>query len=414
MENTHNLESADIVIIGGGVLGGAVAYYLSKQAAGRRVLVLERHMVAQGNSSLAAGLLTRGRLYPDLIPMVKETYQAIEEIEETTGDSLDMRRTGCLYAAVSLGFQDEIHKLAAVSSQAGLKVEWLDRIDTAPMLPWLKLPSGASLMFMAEDGYIDGYTLARGYIKAARLLGAEIREQTAVLSLQRTGERIKGVETTTGPISASIVIDAAGVWAGLLAYNIGIGLPMAPVRSHYWITTNHHDFSPDQPFVILPDARAYTRPQGNRLLFGFREPRGVSVDPRDLPEQMWGYTFQKDPNGWESLLEGMPEFVKFFPQLEEIEISSYVRGLSNYTPDGRFVLGTLPGIKGFLAATGCAGAGIAMSGGIGRAVAELALEKPPFIDLEPHRIDRFGAAINPMDPVLLKQCTDARSGKITG
>ena len=62
MENTHNLESADIVIIGGGVLGGAVAYYLSKQAAGRRVLVLERHMVAQGNSSLAAGLLTRGRL----------------------------------------------------------------------------------------------------------------------------------------------------------------------------------------------------------------------------------------------------------------------------------------------------------------------------------------------------------------
>jgi sarcosine oxidase, subunit beta len=346
--------------------------------------------------------------------MVKETYQAIEEIEEITGDSLGMRRTGCLYAAVSPGFQVEIRKLAAVSSQAGLKVEWLDGNDAEPMLPWLKLPRGASLTFMPEDGYIDGYTLASGYIKAARLLGAEIREQTAVLSMQRMGDRITGVETTEGPISASTVIDAAGVWAGLLAYNTGIGLPMAPVRSHYWITASHHDFSPDQPFVILPDARAYARPQGNRLLFGFREPQGVSVDPRELPEQMSGYTFQKDPNGWESLLGGMPEFVKFFPQVEEIEISSYVRGLSNYTPDGRFVLGTLPGVEGFLAATGCAGAGIAMSGGIGRSVAELALGRPPFIDLAPHRIDRFGATINPMDTVLLKQCADARSRKITG
>jgi sarcosine oxidase, subunit beta len=407
------LETADIVIIGGGVLGGSVAYYLAKQAPGR-VLLLERHQVAQGNSSLAAGLLTRGRLYPDLIPVVRETYQAIVEIEETTGDSLGMRRTGCLYAGISPAHQKEICKLASVSSQAGLKVESLDSIDASHLVSWLKLPHSTFLIYMPEDGYIDGYTLASGYIKAARLLGVEIREQTAVLSIQRTGDRITGVETTQGPISASIVIDAAGVWAGMLAYEIGIGLPMAPVRSHYWITASHTDFSADQPFVILPDARAYARPEGARLLFGFREPQSVSVDPRELPDRMSGYTFRKDPNGWESLTEGIPEFGKFFPLVEEIEISSYIRGLSNYTPDGRFVLGTLPGVEGFLAATGCAGAGIAMSGGIGRAVSELALGRPPFIDLAPHRVDRFGAAINPMDPELLQRCADARSGKITG
>ena len=86
---------------------------------------------------------------------------------------------------------------------------------------------------------------------------------------------------------------------------------------------------------------------------------------------MNGYVFTQDPHGWESFLDGVPEFSKFFPLIEEIKISTYIKGLSNYTPDGNFVLGALPSLDGFLAATGCAGAGIAMSGGIGRLVAEL-------------------------------------------
>lgn len=406
------MESADVVVIGGGVLGGAVAFYLAKQNAGR-VIVLERDAVAQGNSSLAAGLLTRGRFKSHLIPMVVETYKAIEEIEGITGESLGLRQTGCLYAAVSTDHQREICDLAAISSQAGLKVEWLDSTDAAHLVPWLKLPRDTSVVFMPDDGYIDGYTLASGYIKSARALGVEIREQTPVLSICREDNRVTGVKTSNRDISASFVIDAAGVWAGMLAHEIGIALPMAPVRSHYWITENHSSFSPDQPFVILPDARAYARPESNRLLFGFRESQSVSVDPRELPERMNGYIFNQDPNGWESLLEGIPDFGKFFPLVEEIEISNYIKGLSNYTPDGNFVLGTFPSLDGFIAATGCAGAGIAMSGGIGRLVSELIAGQHPFVDPAPHRVDRFGE-IDPIDPNFIQRCADARSGKITG
>jgi sarcosine oxidase subunit beta len=406
------MESADIVVIGGGVLGGAVAFYLAKQKAGR-VILLERDSIAQGNSSLAAGLLTRGRFKSHLIPMVVETYNAIEEIEATTGESLGMHQTGCLYSAVSADHQKEIRELAATSSQAGLKVEWMDSVDAAYLIPWLNLPSSASVAFMPEDGYIDGYTLTNGYIKSARLLGVEIREQTPVTSILRSGNRITGVKTANGDISTALVIDAAGVWAGMLAREVGIDLPMAPVRSHYWITERHSLFSPDQPFVILPDARAYARPESNRLLFGFRESQSVSVDPRQLPENMSGYNFNHDPNGWDSLLEGIPGFSKFLPLIEEIKISNYIKGLSNYTPDGNFVLGEFPSLDGFLAATGCAGAGIAMSGGIGRLVAELATGRQPFADPAPHRIDRFGE-IDPTDRTFIQLCADARSGKVTG
>jgi sarcosine oxidase subunit beta len=406
------MESADILVIGGGVLGGAVAFNLAKKNAGR-VIVLERDRAAQGNSSLAAGLLTSGRFKSHLIPMVLETYKAINEIEEITGESLGMHQTGCLYATVSTEYQKEIRALASTSSQAGLKAEWLDSADAAHLIPWLKLPHDSSVVFMPDDGYIDGYTLANGYLKSAQVLGVEIREQTPVISICREGNRVTGVQTKDGEIFASLVIDAAGVWAGMLAREIGIGLPMAPVRSHYWITASHLSFSPNQPFVILPDARVYARPESNRLLFGFRESQSVSVDPRELPEKMNGYIFNQDPNGWESLLEGIPDFGKFLPLIEEIEISNYIKGLSNYTPDGNFVLGEFPSLAGFLAATGCAGAGIAMSGGIGRFISELAAGHAPFVDSAPHRIDRFGE-IDSLDPNFIQRCADARSGKITG
>jgi sarcosine oxidase, subunit beta len=88
---------------------------------------------------------------------------------------------------------------------------------------------------------------------------------------------------------------------------------------------------------------------------------------------------------------GVPKLSLYFPLIDEIKVSSYIRGLSNYTPDGNFVLGTYPGLSGFVATTGCAGAGIAMSGGIGRLVAELITGQTPFVDPSPHRIERFGA-----------------------
>ncbi len=406
------METADIVIVGGGVLGGAAAFYLAKHNAGR-VILLEKHSVAQGNSSLAAGLLTRGRFKPYLISMALETYHAIAEIEKINSVSLNVHRTGCLYVAVSPDHQKSIRELASVSAQHGLKQNWLDSIAVSRLVPWLRLPRDTSIVFMPEDGYIDGYSLASGYIKAAKSLGVEVREQTHVLSILREGNRVTGVTTNQGDISASTVVDAAGVWAGILAHEIGIGLPMAPIRSHYWITNNHPSFSPDQPFVILPDARAYARPESDRLLFGFREKQSVGVDPRQLPDEMSGYTFKQDPNGWESLLEGTPSMSLYFPLIEKVEISSYIRGLSNYTPDGNFVLGEFPDLQGFIAATGCAGAGIAMSGGIGRLVAELVMGQQPFVDPSLHRIDRFGM-IDPTSPDFIQSCADARSGKVTG
>jgi len=161
-----------------------------------------------------------------------------------------------------------------------------------------------------------------------------------------------------------------GKWTGLLflpgalfyiVYNY-IAYSIATLQTWLVLPCPHPLFSPEQPFVILPDARAYARPEANRLLFGFRERESASVHPFDLPDTMNGFTFRQDSQGWQTLMEGAPNMSLYFPLIEQIQISSYVRGLSNYTPDGNFVLGEYPGLSGFIAATGCAGGGIAMSG----------------------------------------------------
>ncbi len=387
----NNVRGADVIIMGGGILGCAIAYFLSRIQVGK-VVLLERRTLAEASTSRAAGLLTQARTMAVLSSLVRETYLAVRDMEEMLGESLELKTVGSLHVAVA---EKELQKLKTLEETAaglGIRTERLKPEEAMGLVPWLKIASGASVLFTPQDAFADGYLLAQGYARAARANGVTIVQNRAVKGICLSNGSVKGVQTSEGDLAGSVVIDAAGVWAGLLAWEIGIGLPMAPVRSQYWITAENALFDRDQPFVILPDARAYTRPEGKQLLFGLRESNGVSVDPRRLPEDLSGFMIGKP---------------------EDIGIAHYITGLSTYTPDSLFVLGPVPGIKGFLAATGCCGAGIAASGGIGRAIAELAAGLPSTFDLSPFRVDRFGP-VDPMSEDFQKRCADARSRKVSG
>jgi 4-methylaminobutanoate oxidase (formaldehyde-forming) len=408
----HKVKGADVIIIGGGILGCAIAYSLSRMQAGT-VALLERRTLAEANTSRAAGLMTQARTLPVLSALVRETYAAAQAMEETLGESLDLRRVGSLHAAVAEQEKTNLKSLAETAAGLGIRTEWLQPNAAVSLVPWLKLPSGAAVLSTPEDAFADGYLLAQAYARAARANGVTFVQNRVVQGIRLSNGAVTGVQTSEGELAGSVVIDAAGVWAGLLAWDLGIGLPMAPVRSQYWITAPDPLFGRNQPFVILPDARAYTRPEGNQLLFGLRESNGVSVDPGRLPEDLSGFMIGRPEDEQESLIEGFPLLHPFFPDLENIGIAHYITGLSAYTPDSLFVLGPVPGIKGFLAATGCCGAGIAASGGIGRAIAELAAGLTPSYDLSPFSVTRFGP-VDPMSEAFQKRCAAARSRKASG
>ena len=403
---------SDVIIIGGGVLGCAIAYYLAGFGRGQ-VLLLERRTVAGANSPRAAGLLSRPRPKAALTPLVLETYAAIADLEDELSQSLGLRQVGSLHVAESPSARASLADLVKNANSAGVVSEWIKPAEAVRLVPWLALEGEEAVAFFPEDAYVDPCMLTQAFAYGAKLRGAVIREGVGVTAIRCRADRVIGVETAEGFLAAPIVIDAAGVWAGVLAWEAGIGLPMAPVRSQYWITAPHPLFAGRQPIVLLPDARTYTRPEIGSLLFGLREAKSVHRNPWELPEDVDGLHLDDAPESWDRLLEGIPPLARYFPIVEQIGIAHHVAGLSTYTPDGMFVLGKAPGLEGLLVATGCSGAGIAASGGIGLALAQLAVGQTPSFDLAAHRVDRFGT-VNPADPAFRQRCADARAKKRSG
>lgn len=409
--NTLSSETADLVIIGGGLWGLSIAWHYARLDVGR-VMVLERNMLASAATSRAAALLTRARAKTALMPLIAQTYVDITALEGESGEALGLHQVGSLHIAASEARQRELRELVAIAEQAELSVAWLTADEASQRAPWLNSEAVVAAAFMPEDGFIDPYRLAMAYAHSARMQGAVIRQGIAVRDLRRQGDRVTGVVTDQGVVYAGCVVDAAGAWANRLTLPLGVGLPMTPVRSQYWITAPDPLFPRNHPMVILPDASAYSRPEVGGLLFGLRERQSVSVDPRNLPDDLERFALGEE-GGWSSLEEGAPALRRFLPALDRLAIAHHITGLSTYVPDGLLALGPVAGLPGFLAAAGCSGAGIAASGGVGQGIAALAAGQPSPCDLAPFRPDRFGE-VDPLSAEFRQRCEQARSSKVSG
>lgn len=406
-------ETADIIIIGGGLLGTSVAYHLARQRAGK-IILFERQDIASQASSRAACLLTRARTKQVLMHLVQETYDCIESIEDELGESLGLQQVGSITAATSSASAEGIEQLISAASAFGIPYERIDHREVKRHLPWITSDAITTAVYMPTDAYIDSAQLCNGYANAAKRLGVTVKSRTGVAEILRSEGRVTGVRLENGAeISAPVVVDAAGSWSNLLSYPLGVGLPMTPVRSHFWITeVNAALFPAHEPFAVLPDARAFTRPDVGGLIIGIREPQCVAYDPQKMANTIEHVDFTPD-NGWSTLSECASGFEMFFPGFRDLGIAHYVAGPSCYVPDAMFVAGPVPEVPGFFAATGCCGAGVAAGGGIGRLVSEQILGIDTFVDGSYFDPLRFGA-INPFDAAFQKRCADARSNKKGG
>ena len=411
MNNVEN-SRPEVVVIGAGTIGCAITYYLAKS--GIKVRLIERNTIGSGNTSLAASLLTKIRSKPAIIPLVQETYAAMDCLNDEIENKLDVQAVGSLHLAASDKSVQDLDQLTAIADDFNILHEYISESEMKAKVPWLKTDEIIKASFMPNDAFMDAYVLTNGFAEAARKHGAVIQQYTNIEGLIQERDCIKGVKTKEGDIECDYVVDAAGAWSNLLSLQLGIGLPMTPVRSNYWITSaNPQLFPATQPIVILPDASAYTRPESGALLFGLRESKSVHFNPKELPSDLTGHVFGDPEDRWNILVEQGAQFQKFFPKFDEIEIAHYIAGVSTYTPDGMFVLGGLPQMKGFLAATGCSGAGVAVSGGMGRIISEIITGAETFCDINPFKIDRFGA-LDPLSEEFRRRCADARSHKKSG
>lgn len=406
-------QKADILIIGGGLLGSATAYQLAKRGAGK-ILLLERQDIASQASARAACLLTRARTKPVLMKLVQETYDCIAEIETLLNDSLELQQCGSLTIAASEASLKGLEELEQAADNFGIANERLTPAQVKRLLPWIEEEQLTEALYMPTDGYIDSALLCCGYNRAAQKLGVEVRTRCGVKQILTEGDKVCGVELENGErVHAPVIVNATGAWANLLSYPLGVGLPLTPVRSHFWITeVDEERFPAHEPFTVIPDARAFTRPDVGALIIGIREPECVSFDPKEMLRSIEDVDFEQGDK-WRVLSQCAPHFEPFFKAVKQVGIAHYVAGPSCYVPDAMFVLGGVKKVGGLFAVTGCCGAGVAAGGGMARLVAEQILGITPFVDPTPFAPERFGE-IDPFDPAFQRRCAEARSNKKGG
>lgn len=334
--------TADIVIIGGGVMGASTAYHLAKRRAGD-VLLLERdaYFGQEATGRCAGGV--RYQFATEVnVRLSMASLPMLESFRDETGIDSNYRKCGYLFALTNgddvIAFQRNVRMQNAL----GVRTEWLDGDEVRRRLPTMRFPDALAGTFHARDGLADPNSVVMGYVQRARQLGATARTDVEVTAIETAGGRVWGVRTSYGRVACRHVVDAAGPWLAVVGAMAGVDIPVLPVRRQMVTTTPLPVLPPDFPFVIDFAQSLYFHREGDGLLTGMSN-----------PEQAPGFD-QNIDEAWE--LVALERATVRMPILEQAGRLSGWAGLYEVTPDAHPILGPTP-IDGFWVVGGFSGHG---------------------------------------------------------
>ena len=410
---SNNTIMHDLLIIGAGIFGCSVAWNYLKLQPEKKVLIIEMGSPLEGSTSRAAALISAAREDTSMIPLILETIRQFNELEEFLNISIPKKRNGAIHIAANESEIQLLEKLNQITENFNIQSINPDSADVLARLPWLQMETIKKMVYFPNEIITDAYIFGNSYKAAAKAAGAQIVIKEKVDSLILNNGTVTGVRTDKGEFYASDTVLAAGVWSSKIALRSGINLPMAAVRSQFWVTENKPElFKADAPTVIIPSARFYSRPYGEALLFGLRETNSLFEYPDRITDDQSNYLFSND-NGWSDLEENYNALLPFFPYFPEIGIARYFAGFSAYTPDKRLIAGSVEGFSNLWIATGCSGAGISVAGGLGLGLARIISKQDNPFDFRPFSPNRI-KIFDSMNEAHLQRCADARSSKKGG
>ncbi len=380
-------RTSDFLVVGGGIWGLSTAYHLAARGAGS-VRLLERNAdLADETTPRAAGLVGQIRSSPTMCSAIRYALDLLDGFAGETGHDPGLRRPGSLMAALTEERMEAYRRLIDLADRTGVRAEIAGRGEMKRMCPEMeveRLPGG---LFVEGDGYVDARQCALAYAAAAREGGVEIECGVEVTGLAVENGSVSGVSTDSGPRAAERVIVACGPWTGRIARLAGVELPMQTIRHQRARTVPVGGIPEDHPVVRVTDVSCYLRPDQGGYLYGFFEPEPHLIDLDGLPA---GFRSSDVDDPLATIAEARRRLVPCFPVLGDLEIAEYRQGITTFAPDGRYLIGPVPGAEGLIVASGCAAVGIAGSVAIGRWLAEWATGGKPGEELEEFGLLRFG------------------------
>ena len=387
-------QRARIVVIGGGILGCSIAYWLTKMGESD-VVLLEQHQLTDGATWHAAGLVGQLRSSRNTTRMLEQSVEMYRALEAETGQAVDWHETGSLRLACSPERVMELKRLTTMAKSFGLPMEVISPQKAQELFPLMSTTDVLAAAFLPTDGYIDPASVTQAIARGARMRGATICEQTKVVSITVDGRRCTTVHTigTGGSESAlecEMVVNAAGMWGMEVGKLVGARVPAVAVEHQYLLSGPIEGYTPVElgkmPTMRDPDHLVYYKPDGPGLLVGGYEPDTLAFGVDEpIPEPFQRTLFDPSFDRFAQLAELAQ---KRTPVLEAAGIRSLINGPIPYTADADFVMGRAPELDNFYVATGFL-YGIAAGGGAGKMMAEWMLDGHPSLDLWPLDVRRF-------------------------
>lgn len=365
---------ADVVIIGGGVMGVSAAYHLAR-AGVERVVLLERDELGEGSTAKSAGGVRA--LFSDEINIALglRSLETLEQFGAEFGQEIDLQQVGYLFLLENDADVATFTKNAELQRSLGVDSRMISVEEAAALSPLIDTDGLRAGLWSPHAGHCTPDSVVQGYARAARAAGATILTHTAATGLKVEGTTIVGVRTTRGEIACPTVICTAGAWSKEVGAWAGVQLPVEPLRRQILTTEPISGLDPRTPFTIDFSSSLYFHNEGDGLLIGMAE-----------PEDSWGFDVNRDPGWLPTVGEALQRRA---PSLVDVGIRSGWAGLYEMTPDANALIGRSQDVPGFFYACGFSGHGFLMGPAVGEGLRDLYLDQAPFIDVTALSVDRF-------------------------
>ncbi|MDE2385003.1 MAG: GcvT family protein [Alphaproteobacteria bacterium] len=368
---------ADVVIIGGGVVGASIAYHLTKTGI-TNVVLLERKQLTSGTTWHAAGLVGQLRASRNLTELAKYTTGLFEGLEKETGQATGFKQNGSISLALTEGRLEELLRGASMAKNFGLEINVLSLGEIKERIPHYNLEGVKGGVFLPKDGQVNPIDITQALAAGARSRGAKIFENTKVTRvLTKEGAAI-GVETADGTIMADKVVVAAGMWSRELGRSMGVNIPLHACEHFYIVSEPIAALPRNMPVVRVPDECTYYKEDAGKLMVGAFEPVAKPWGGGGIDDEHAFVTLPEDMDHFEPILANA---IGRVPLLETAGIQLFFNGPESFTPDDRYYLGEAPELKNLYVATGFNSIGIQSSGGAGLVLSQWIKNGHPPMDV---------------------------------
>lgn len=352
-------STADIVIIGGGVMGASTLYHLAARGQMNAILLEKEEFFGQGATGRCAGGVRYQFSTEINVRLSLESLPMLERFKEEIGQEIDYRQCGYLIVCTDEEDAATFKRNVALQNSLGVETEWVEGDEVRRRIPLFRFEDAIGATFNQKDGLVDPNSVVAGYIGAASRLGGRSYNNVEVTGITVDAGQVRGIQTNKGFIATPLVVNAAGPWAGLVGTMAGVEIPIISLRRQMFTTTPLPDVPADLPFVIDFAQSLYFHREGDGLLIGMSNPAERHGFDQNVDEQ-----FE---------LVNLEAAIERLPLVEKAGMVSHWAGLYEVTPDAHPYFGKTP-VDGFLAVGGFSGHGFMHGPVAGKLMSELILD----------------------------------------